>query len=558
MNQIIENIKTFFIRTLEFIFRFQIHHDFVRLFIKKEGKELLGKKYKNFWYLTAILFLTFLAIGFSNGSLDYLAEKMDDPFVKNINIEIPSAKNSKIGQIKYKMNNDSVLKQNYGLNNIHGFNSVFLSFFSKELNNKRRCLSITGRTIENTDPLLNDITEKKNLIIGRSFKNNQDIGLIVTKNFIDKFGYSENASHALLSVAFDADKSLDTIVPIPIIAVVKALPGLSNFAVTPFFYSQKKLSYEGNPFNPIHTNDIKFFINEDSIKCYEFRDEIKNIFNNKIYKKYKPDIAIYSNTESYKKGYNIKVSFLSMEHKMIPKISNFINSNQKLKKYNFIQVYDYAFSSNNDFDEFDFLTVNFSNLDKIRNFQEYLIQEYKLGIDMSQIESRENYNFISKLTRILSFILIFFSILSICMLISNILTRHLEKIHMNIGTFKAFGINNLALQKIYIVIIYIFVFVSLAISLFLSWIFGLINGFRILLKFFVLDFEDNQTFYNLFDLWTFWSIVAILIVSFIILYKSANRILKRTSGDLIYSRETKNNRNLTSSIFYKLLKWRSK
>ncbi|MCD4745504.1 MAG: hypothetical protein K8R58_04330 [Bacteroidales bacterium] len=557
MNQIFGNIKTFFIRTLEFVFRFQIHHDFVRLFIKKEGKELLGKKYKNFWYLTAILFITFVAIGFANGSLDYLAEKMDDPFVKNITIEIPSTKNSKIGQIKYELNNDSILKQKYGLNNIKGFNNVFLSFFTEDNKDNRSCRSFVGRTIEIDDPLLEDITGKKNLIIGRSFKNYHDIGLIVTEDFLEKLNYPENLSHALLSLPIDPDNNIDTIVPLPIIAVVKALPGLNYFAVTQFFYSQKRLSYGGNPFNPIYTKSIKFFINEDSVKCYEFRDEIKNIFNNNKFKKYDPEVDIYSKNDSYRKGYVVQISLQNIKHELLQVISNEIKSIKKLEKYNYIQVYNFSFKSNNVFDKYDYLTVNFSNLDKIRDFQEYLSVKYNLGVDMSQIESRENYNFITKLTRILSFLLIFFSILSICMLVSNILTRHLEKIHMNIGTFKAFGINNLTLQKIYIIIIYVFVFVSIIISLFLSWIFGLINGCRILLKFSVLDLEANQTYYNLFDMWTFGSIAAIFIVGFFISYRSANKILKKTPGDLIYSRE-KNKKSTILLIFYKSLKWRSK
>ena len=68
---------------------------------------------------------------------------------------------------------------------------------------------------------------------------------------------------------------------------------------------------------------------------------------------------------------------------------------------------------------------------------------------MGQIESRDNYNLVTNLTRILSVVLIGFSVLSISLFLSNIFKRHLEKIKMNIGTFKAFGIDNKTLQFIY-------------------------------------------------------------------------------------------------------------
>ena len=58
-----------------------IKNDYFRLFVKREGKVVLGKNYSNLWLLTAVLTATFLAIAFSNGSLDYLSYKMDDPFI---------------------------------------------------------------------------------------------------------------------------------------------------------------------------------------------------------------------------------------------------------------------------------------------------------------------------------------------------------------------------------------------------------------------------------------------------------------------------------------------
>ena len=55
--------------------------DYLKLFLKREGKVVLGRNFSNIWLLTAVLTATFLAIAFSNGSLLFLSDKMNDPFI---------------------------------------------------------------------------------------------------------------------------------------------------------------------------------------------------------------------------------------------------------------------------------------------------------------------------------------------------------------------------------------------------------------------------------------------------------------------------------------------
>ena len=63
-----------------------ISGDYFRLFVRREGKVVLGRHYSNLWLLTGVLALTFLAIAFSNASLSYLSFKMNDPFINWLNI----------------------------------------------------------------------------------------------------------------------------------------------------------------------------------------------------------------------------------------------------------------------------------------------------------------------------------------------------------------------------------------------------------------------------------------------------------------------------------------
>ena len=58
-----------------------IYGDYFRLFVRREGKVVLGKNLSNLWLLTGVLALTFFAIAFSNASMNYLSYKMNDPFI---------------------------------------------------------------------------------------------------------------------------------------------------------------------------------------------------------------------------------------------------------------------------------------------------------------------------------------------------------------------------------------------------------------------------------------------------------------------------------------------
>ena len=61
--------------------------EYLKLLAKREFKVVLGNKYSNLWLLSAVLFATFLSIAFSNSSMLYLEEKMNDPFTNWVNIQ---------------------------------------------------------------------------------------------------------------------------------------------------------------------------------------------------------------------------------------------------------------------------------------------------------------------------------------------------------------------------------------------------------------------------------------------------------------------------------------
>ena len=524
------------ITLLNTILRINLHSDFLELFLYKEGKQLLGIKYKNVYILVSILSITLIAIGFANGSLDYLGLKMDDPFIKFINIDIPIEKKDKIGNIQYELNKDTALKKEYEFGNILGFNKVYIPFTVEDNEKKQRTYVLTGRTLELSDPLLDKILDKENLIIGKTFSSSLDIGLIVSESFYEELRLPKTQTYAPYSFTYDIENKRDTVVPLPIIAVVKELPGMNSFITTLNFYSQILLS-NSNPFHPKYTSDIILHCDCDTTKMKLIKNKLfKLISELDFIQPYDPDFDVVINNDAYEQGFDFIINFypnLPINKKV--KLLNIIKEDEIFKD-KLIQLYDFNPTATNKFNKFHVLTVNFNKLDKVRLYRDYLLRNYGLEIDTAKIEALENYNFITNITRIISFLLIGFSILSICLFVSNLLSKHLEKIHMNIGTFKAFGINNITLLKIYLTLIYLYVFVSIIISFIISYCFGFIGGGRGILFLFSSKVEDNQSYFNLFDTWTFIAIGLTLLISFIVLRISAGKILSKSPGDLIYSR----------------------
>ena len=89
-----------------------------------------------------------------------------------------------------------------------------------------------------------------------------------------------------------------------------------------------------------------------------------------------------------------------------------------------------------------------------------------IELDDAKVKEKENYLFLSKVTNIISTLLVIFSTLSVCLFIFNLLKSHLSKVKMNIGTFKAIGLTDKESRSIYFKIIILFLSASAIISFF--------------------------------------------------------------------------------------------
>lgn len=511
-----------------------IHKDFKKVFYKKEGRELRSKGNSNLWILIAILWITFTAIGFAAGSLEYLGTKMDDTYINWINVTIPFGDSEAGDRIRNALSTDTLAQKEYHYKNVSAYYRYPLAFKSLK---KGGTVESMGRSIDINDPILNDIFLTENKIYGRPFSSSEDIGIIVTTEFLEKYGYEKSTPVVLMAVNLDEINS--EYVPIAVVAVLKELPGLTIFATTPYFRNLKKEAARGNPFRRDWTTDLIYFIPGDSAKVYQVEETIDAFFaNHNEYDALSPWVELTTNHQSYQTGFNVNISFLGeLEYASLDTISEVILNSEELTAHNedLIRFFDFktyqVYKSYN----YDHLAINFKRLSKVRAFKEYFYKTHELNIDVAQIEAKENYSYVSNLTLIISIILITFSLLIISMFISNILNRHLEKIRKNIGTFKAFGLNINTLLVIYINLIFRFVMVSLIVAFLTSLVFGEIGGIRFALSL-VQDIEKGETYFNLLSEWSLISVLLIIIVSLAVTYFTSIRIVKRTPGDLIYDR----------------------
>lgn len=512
------------------------HKDFLYIFITKEGIALLGRRYLNLIILFIIMSITIIAIGFANGSLKYLEHKMDNIFIKWISIEVPANKESTISQVKNVLDTTKRLKEQYFYNQVSGHFKYSVIFWDKNKQSYDDCL---GRTIQVTSQLLDEILGKKNFIKGNKYANAEEIGLIVTEEFLHKYNYDRN--DLFVDMYFADIENNEYRIPLPIRAIVKELPGKNLFATTPNMFLQLTSSSHTNPFNPNDTKRLLLYIPGDSSNAINVYNRSSEFFETN--NEYNAFIAPPKKSElTYKKGSIISIK-IKPEVKSVNELNEICESLEKSlhdQGINTTNIYNYERKLHKfnswDYEKFNYINIHFDELENIRLFQRYLSKEYDLNIDMAQIEASENYDFVTKLTRIISIILIGFSILSICMFVSQLLKKHLDKIKMNIGTFKAFGLDDGILLKIYLIIINAFIIISLLGAFLLALIFGEIGGVRALLSIFPNKLEQGQKYFDLFNIWTLSSVILVILISYIVVRYTAKKILSKTPGDLIYTR----------------------
>lgn len=519
------------------------------LLMRRESRDVLGRRAINLWLLVMVLTATFFAISFSAGSMAYLDEKMNDPFTYWLNVyrESPS---TNLRQVADGLEKDS-LKRRFLYDGVQTEISSSFDFFS--IQDKFQLFKIQFYEDMSSD-LIAKVLEDDNVL---SFKgkriaididsiHERSLGVIMTMDALRRLGYNINNEKlpAFVDCRVPA-KNADTLgfrvydgflrAPIPLLAVVRRLPMNKDVIASKYLNIQYTDNYHPEPFNLSKENYARrlyFFVpqgvtdfDEGALQCIP--DSIRHNATVKI-----TEERIQERLCSWRSGC-VKTVYPDGR----PPI-HVINEIEKgiLKKYGLLgvtRVYDYDESLRERDGELGIdngLSIRFNKLDSIRSFEQYMKDNYQLQIEMSQVNSKENFNAVSTMANILTFALLLFSIMSIVIFIVNMMQSYFQKVRKNLGTFKAFGISTRELTKSYIAIIVAIVIAALAIALTFT------GTVELLLRVLGIMKDGTYSWLMLLNTNTLLAIVVIIISTIVSILIVMRRLLRQTPGDLIYDR----------------------
>ncbi len=521
-------------------FKELISSDYFKLFVKREGKVVLGKRLSSLWLLSGVLTATFLAIAFSNASLDYLSYKMNDPFINWVDIQNNGGGNDFVGFEEFLKDEERQKEYHFG-----GYQTdkyYFNTFFT--LNDDT--FGLKCRYFAEIDtPLVQAILSDDNVISGcravDSVLVSNSYGVIITHEALyNKLGYvKEIPPYVYLQAFCDPEAEYDfhvdvynehfAKIPVPVLAVVKRLPTNMDIIGTKHFYIQWQ-SFAFNLNESAYASSVVYYLPE-KMNAEKFRKDIEEIASGLTYNQVYTMEKSLPQMTGYKGG-----NFVGLYYDCYDDEIDYAETREihdaimaKYQKEGIVRIYEYL--DKYPFEDFDdYISVHFKDLDNIVAFQEHAKEEFQIDIEMSQINAKENFNEVSIMANILSWTMIIFAIICIILFIVNLLQSYFQKVKRNLGTFKAFGISNYELISVYVLIMMAMILVSIVLSFFVTW---LIQGILPLLG---LVKEGTFGYLSLLSGKTFGAILIIIVASVVTVYTVMKKLLKATPGDLIYDR----------------------
>lgn len=521
-----------------------LRRDYFRLFVRREGRVLLGRNHSTLWLLTLVLAATFFAIAFSSGSMKYLSAKMNDPFIRWMDIKV-----SDVGDQMPEM--ESVLgeEENRLRFDYSGFQFDYYEamFFWPREGDDCQYLRVRFQGDMHTE-LVREILSRENVEGGQAIAADSipdnTVGIIITKSALQRLGYSsappfidfQSHSPGADRYGFPLLEGTFARAPLPVLGVVKRLPSNVDVLSSNYLLTQKA-NDNTYPFNlganPLYGRTLHYFVPGSEDRYDKFCSSLGeiasslssvNIFVDKV-SFYKPELRGFTEGDF--------VSLRGMRDSDVLSQEEIAGIHAEVMRRwgdkGVSRVFDYNFSPATSTRP-DFLSVYFNRLDHIREFEQFMLQRFNLNLDMSQVNAKENFNAVSVMAGILSWAIVVFAIVCIILFIVNLLQSYFQKVRRNIGTFKAFGVSNASLIMVYILIVGGTLLAAIVISLGGVYLVQILSSAAGLVR------EGQYTYLSLWSWKTVISVLIILAVSVYTIYVVMSRLLRKTPGDLINDR----------------------
>ena len=515
---------------------------YLKLLLAREAKEVVGKKGSNLWLLTLVLVATFASIAFSEGSMIYLKDKMEDPFTNWVSIAKSTDEESFkdfrdslfLNENKEKYDYREVLMDQYTNYNIMGkgkFKYPSVRFF-EHINT----------------PLVDAILAEENIVKGcvvdSTLLIDNTMGFIITLDIAKQLGYSEDdlpSYISYLAVNEGADSLglnlvMDEFYPVavPVLAIVRRLPNNVDMMSANFFYEQQHVNSDVTyPFDfkfhePEYLHRLTFYVSNE-IGGETFEKFIKESLTDSLKSRLQFfDVSDdYRDLKSWKPGTIVKIDLGDerMPREAFQNLANAIEEHFDAEKVRRVHKLEYG---SNHAERGSFLSVEFKSLKHIREFESFA-KRNGIQLEMEQVHSKENFNAVTVMAGILSAAMVIFSIVCIIMFMVNMLQSYFQKVKRNIGTFKAFGMNGAELIQVYVLILVMIVFASVVLALLITWcIQGLLPVIGVV--------KEGFNYLSLWNTTTYIATIVIFVCTVFTVIIVMTRLLSQTPGDLIYDR----------------------
>ena len=492
---------------------------YIKLFSLREFSSITNRGRK-FILLVLVAVVSLWAIGFSSGASELLREKMESPFVKFLEVDIPATKADDIkyqSLIKRELS-DSSIANLFHLVDYSFTKFTFNSFYTVDPNFKNGIgesrPTITAK-IRPVDPegSLYSFIKNDGLFLDDDYLDldQYPFSIVVTQDFLSRLGYQE--SPAFLKFRYLKGANEEVEVPIGVAGIVKQLPDKCDIICSKRFFPD----LTGNTLNNILDIQNEGHADRFFIFCETHLPELG--LDTRLDTYFRP---------TYKSGkvYEILSTLDSEEIEQILLI----------EKIDYERVYNFSnipLQRTEGVIPPDRLTIETSSLAKVNELQLFLDKTFQLKLDMDVIESRKNFLTFNSLSKIMSNVLVLISIAFIIILVIRTLLEHINRNAKNLGTLKAFGMSNRVIGLTYVtisfaIILIVYIATSILIGIFAN---VLTNSFLNLVQ---LPLEGV----NLFDfsvLYTYAPFFTILPLSVVAL-AIWSKIRNETPGDLIYER----------------------
>lgn len=514
---------------------------YLKLLMAREGKEVLGRHCSNLWLLTLVLVATFASIAFSEGSMIYLRDKMEDPFTNWVSIT-KATDNDRFNQFRESLN-EPENKSKYDYKGVQMDQYTNYNIMGTDEHHIRY---MEARFFEHIKtPLVHAILDESNVVEGckvdSATLSDKTLGFIITLDAAKRLGYDENNLPTYIQY-LAANEGADSLglklvmddfypVSIPVLAIVKRLPNNVEMMSANFFYEQQHYNDHTHPFDfkehEEYQHHLLYYV-ADEIGEVTFTDYVRSVVPDTL--KSKLDIledpsAIDLKTWKDGKMYKVYIGEESLSRDIFQAVANKIDSHYDK---NIVRRVHKLATEEHPSMRSSFISVEFNSLKYIHDF-ELFAKENGIQLEMSQVVSKENFNAVTIMAAILSAAMVIFSMVCIIMFLVNMLQSYFQKVKRNIGTFKAFGMNAGELIYTYTIILILIVCSAVIMALAITWL------IQMALPLVGVE-KDGFNYLSLWNPTTYIASVVIIISTLLTVFFVMSRMLSQTPGDLIYDR----------------------